>query len=141
MGNAHLTVPHRMSSFWVFLRMLARQEGCEDFLLKSIDVVSLMQTCTMDTQDDLAPIFKSVRERPDKEYLNKWMSADVWSEVLKRHAPLGGLPLQLDKLISSAARLSNRMAQAKDRLGIEVRREGRVKEFRLLPTRDGAAHT
>jgi len=49
-GNAHLTAPHRMSSFWVFFRMLARQEGCEDFLLKSIEAVSLMQTCTMDTR-------------------------------------------------------------------------------------------
>jgi len=133
-GQEHLTAPHRMSSFWVFLRMLARQEGCEDFLLKSIESVSLMQTCTMETQDDLAPLFKSVRERPDKEYLNKWMSADEWADVLKHHAPYGGLTSQLDKLISSAARLSNRMAQTQERLGIEVERQGRVKRFRLVHT-------
>ena len=130
-GEEHLTVPHRMSSFWVFLRMLARQEGCEDFLLKSIEAVTMMQTSTMDTQDDLAPLFKHVRE--GNQYTGKWMSADEWSDVLKHHAPYGGLPPQLDKLISSAARLSNRMAQTQERLGIEIERQGRVKRFRLKP--------
>ncbi len=128
-GNAHLTVSHRMSSFWVFLRMLARQEGCEDRLLKSIEVVNRMQTSTMESQDDLAPLFEKVRQ--NKDYEGKWMSAAEWSDVLKRHAPYGGLSLQIEKLVSSAARLSNRMEQSKDRLGIEVQRGVRAKEYRL----------
>jgi hypothetical protein len=101
-GNAHLTVNHRMNSFWVFLRLLARQEGCEDFLLKSIEAVNQMQSSTMQSQDDLAPLFEGVREHPD--YGDKWMTAAEWAEALRRQAPIGGLSLQLEKLISSAAR-------------------------------------
>jgi hypothetical protein len=128
-GNEHLTVTHRMSSFWVFLRMLARQEGCEAQLLTSIDTVSGMQTSTMESQDDIAPLFERLKQR--KGYLGKWMSASEWGEALKLHAPYGGLPPQLAKLVASSARLSNRMEQSAARLGIEVRNTGRVKEYRI----------
>jgi hypothetical protein len=133
-GNEHLTVSHRMSSFWVFLRMLARQEGCEDFLLKSIETVSELQTCTMQSQDDLAPIFDDIREHMGKSsvYQGEWLTAAEWKDVLMRHAPYGGYSQAMEKLISSVARLSNRMEQTKERLGIEVRTRGaQAKQYRL----------
>jgi len=140
-GTAHLTVSHRMSSFWVFLRMLARQEGCEDFLLKSIEAISQMQTSTMQSQDDLAPIFDEVRDGMEKKvgvYQGEWMTAAGWRDMLMRHAPLRGFSQAMEKLISSVARLSNRMEQTKDRLGIEVRSpKGEAKEYRLLPHTHG----
>lgn len=138
-GNAHLTAPHRMSSFWVFVRMLARQEGCEDQLLKTIDAVTQMQTSTMADQDDIAPLIEQVRE--GKLYGGEWLTASEWADLLKKHAGHGGLPPQLDKLISSAGRLSNRIDQTKDRLGIEVRRRERGKQYRLLPLTQADAHT
>jgi hypothetical protein len=109
--------------------MLARQEGCEDQALKSIDTVSGMQTSTMESQDDIAPLFERLKQR--KGYVGRWMSASAWGEALKLHAPYGGLPSQLEKLIASSARLSNRMEQSATRLGIQVRSTGRVKEYRI----------
>jgi hypothetical protein len=136
-GNAHLTAPHRMSSFWVFLRMLARQEGCEDQLLKTIDAVTQMQTTTMADQDDIAPLIEQVRE--GKLYSGEWLTASEWGDLLRKHAGYGGLPQQLEKLVLSAARLSNRIDQTKDRLGIEVRRTRTGKQYRLAtkPTKGG----
>jgi hypothetical protein len=52
--------------------------------------------------------------------------------VLMRHAPYGGYSQAMEKLISSVARLSNRMEQTKERLGIEVRTRGaQAKQYRL----------
>ena len=128
-GNAHLIVAHRMSSFFVFLRMLARQEGCEEQLLQTIDAVDMLQATTMESQDDLAPLFNTVRTAGT--YKGEWLTAVEWADVLRNHTGMRGLPPQLDKLVSSAARMSNRLEQSRDRLGIEVERTGRKKLYRL----------
>jgi hypothetical protein len=131
-GEEHLTVSHRMSSFWVFLRMLSRQEGHEDFLLASMDTVGDIQKTQMTTQDDLAPLFDELRGSP--LYKGDWLTATEFGELLRRIAPLPGLPLQLEKLVSSSARLSNRMEQTKERIRLEIKRDNcrKVRLFRLL---------
>lgn len=131
-GNEHLTVSHRMSSFWVFLRVLARQEGREEKLLATIEAVSALQTATMDSQDDVAPLFEHVREA-QHAYKGEWLTPSEWGDLLQQFPPHGGMPPQLAKLISSAARLSNRMEQTKERIGLEVKRDPHTKRklFRL----------
>lgn len=131
-GNEHLTVSHRMSSFWVFLRVLARQEGREEKLLATIEAVSALQTATMDSQDDVAPLFERVREAPHA-YKGEWLTPSEWGDLLQQFPPHGGIPPQLAKLLSSAARLSNRMEQTKERIGLEVKRDPHTKRklFRL----------
>jgi hypothetical protein len=131
---AHLQVSHRMSSFFVFLRMLARQEGCEQKALDVIQAVSDRQNSTMADQDDLTPLVKQAIE--SSQYNGEWMIARDWSRLLKLHADLipGGMGVSLSKLLSSALALSNRFrsSQALHKLGMETRTpKGEAMQFRF----------
>lgn len=121
-GDVHLRVQHRLSSFWVFLRMLARQEKCEAKVMGAIQAVTEAQSTTMADQDDLSPLVEQFIT--GAMYHGEWWTAQKWCAVLKGQAEASHVSLGagMSKLLSSSLALSNRFRASKAllKLGMEV---------------------
>jgi len=122
-GDVHLRVKHRLSSFWVFLRMLARQEKCEAKVMEAIQAVTEAQASTMADQDDLSPLVEQLISSGIL-YHGEWWTAQKWCVMLKRitEASYVSLGPGMSKLLSSSLALSNRFRASKAllQLGLEV---------------------
>jgi hypothetical protein len=124
-GDAHLRVKHRLSSFWVFLRMLARQEKCEAKVMEAIRAVTEAQSSTMADQDDITPIVEQFITSP--RYHGEEWTASKWCQMLKSQSEASvvgaGLGAGMSKLLSSSLALSNRFraSQALSKLGMKYR--------------------
>ncbi len=121
-GDVHLRVDHRLSSFWVFLRMLSRQEGCEQKVIDAIQAVKEAQDTTMADQDDLTPLVEAFIT--GIMYHGEWWPASKWCHMLKAHSEAPsqhGFGPGMNKLLSSSLALSNRFRASKAllQLGME----------------------
>jgi hypothetical protein len=119
--DVHLRVDHRLSSFWVFLRMLSRQEGCEQKVMDAITGVKESQDTTMADQDDLTPLVEQFIA--GIMYNGESWTAQKWCVMLKSHGEASHMSLGagMSKLLSSSLALSNRFRASKAllQLGLE----------------------
>lgn len=132
--EVHLRVKHRLSSFWVFLRLLARQEKCEPAVMAAIQAVTESQSSTMADQDDLTPLVEEFIA--GVLYHGEWRTAQEWCWSLKRHAEALQVSLGpgMNKLLSSSLALSNRFraSQALLNIGLEMHTpSGKATRFRF----------
>ncbi len=82
-GEGDLCVSHRMSSFWVLGRAIARQEGYEDRLLNAMQQMTLRQQGASVEGSELIDLIKML----PKSYAGKFLTASGWAKLLSVVVP------------------------------------------------------
>ncbi|HUV69690.1 MAG TPA: hypothetical protein VMW15_08515, partial [Terracidiphilus sp.] len=82
-GEGDLCVSHRMSSFWVLGRAIARQEGYEDRLLNAMQQMTLRQQGASVEGSELIDLIKML----PRSYAGKPLTAGGWAKLLSVVVP------------------------------------------------------
>lgn len=91
-GEGDLKVSNRMSSFFVFGRALARQEGWEEDFLAAMEAMTKRQEASATEGNDIVDLIKAL----PSSYANTPQLGSEWARILPNIAPANNAKLKQD---------------------------------------------
>jgi hypothetical protein len=79
-GRANITVNHRMSDFFVFLKTLGMADGYEDRINQTMASTAIRQTTAVNDAMELMDLLGKV----SVDYNNQWKTAKEWGTILSK---------------------------------------------------------